>query len=200
MIETKSEMNAAPRIDENALTQSLYLVHYCHPSCAPFQNIMRLPKEEAFALAEKLAKENPNTTAFYRFADFINYYPRRLKTDEYLYASFIRLGGKPRERHPLSFVLQECSYLNDWFGQGGSYQIRLSDVAPDSVSFTLGDSCAQYERTGRIQLLTTDQLINKIKDFESAEAFLRFIAANYKYIEVQLWDDQAVKQSILHRT
>ena len=59
---------------EFKLINSLILVHYCHPNCKPFQNIMRLSKEKAFLLAEKLTKENPHTTAFYRFADFENYY------------------------------------------------------------------------------------------------------------------------------
>ncbi len=49
---------------------------------------MRLSKEKAFLLAEKLTKENPHTTAFYHFADFENYYLRRLKTDEFLYNIF----------------------------------------------------------------------------------------------------------------
>lgn len=85
----------------------LHIVNYCHLNCTPLQNIMRLPKNEAFALAQKLAAQNKETTAFYRFADFENYYPRRLKTDALLYARFVELGGKPLEQHPLSFVLQE---------------------------------------------------------------------------------------------
>ena len=85
---------------------------------------MRLSKEKAFLLAEKLTKENPHTTAFYRFADFENYYLRRLKTDEFLYNNFSSLGGKPKERHPVSFVLQGCDYLDNWFGRGISYKIK----------------------------------------------------------------------------
>lgn len=42
---------------------------------------------------------------FYRFADFANHYPLRLKADEFMYDNFCRLGGKPKEKHPLSFVL-----------------------------------------------------------------------------------------------
>lgn len=171
----------------------MYLVHYCHPSCAPFQNIMRLPKEDAFMLAERLAKENPNTTAFNRFADFVNYYPLRHKTDEYLYNNFIRLGGRPKERHPLSFVLQGSAYLDNWFGKGASHKLRLDEVSADSVSFTLGDSCAQLERAGKIQQITKQQLLNMISDFDGGEeAFVKHIAERYTYIEAQLWDDDAV--------
>lgn len=181
---------------ESALAESLFLMHYCHPRCKPFQNIMRLPKDEAFALAEKLARENPDTTAFYRFADFANYYPRRLKTDAFLYENFLRLGGTPRERHPLSFVLQGSGYLENWFGNGPSYRMRLSKIPPDSVSFTLGDSCSQYERTGTVQQLTEEQLLAQIKGFAGGvEAFLRDILerCHCSYIEAQLWDDTVIR-------
>ena len=55
----------------------LVLVNYSHPDCAPLLNIMRLPREEAFRLAEEFAREHPDDTAFGRFADFENYYDLR---------------------------------------------------------------------------------------------------------------------------
>lgn len=82
----------------------LILVNYCYPDCIPLMNIMRLPQKEAYALASVLAESHPETTAFYRFADFENYYLLRKKQDEYLYSKFIELGGLPEEKHPLSFV------------------------------------------------------------------------------------------------
>lgn len=63
-----------------------------------------LPEKEAFSLAHELAVRNPDTTAFYRFADFINYYSLRMSQENCLYEMFISLGGKPKEKHPLSFV------------------------------------------------------------------------------------------------
>ena len=73
--------------------QELVLVNYCHPDCAPLRNIMRLPKDEAFSLARSLAAAHPNTTAFYRFADFENYYALRTRQDAYLHAQFLEQGG-----------------------------------------------------------------------------------------------------------
>ncbi len=172
---------------------NIFIVHYCHPNCKPFQNIMRLPKEKAFALADKLAYDNPNTTAFYRFADFENYYPKRLKTDEILYQKFVALGGKPKEKHPLSFVLQGCDYLNEWFGNGVIYRIALKNVDSESVSFTLGDSCAQYERTGNIEMVTKEQLLARIEKFDyNIENFMGYVKENYSYIEVQVWNDKVI--------
>ncbi len=46
----------------------LILLNYCYP------NIIRLPQKEAFALASVFAESHPETTAFYRFTDFENYY------------------------------------------------------------------------------------------------------------------------------
>ena len=61
--------------------ENLILVNYCHPDCVPLKNIMRLAKEDAFAMAKKMAAAHPETTAFYRFADFENYYELRLRQD-----------------------------------------------------------------------------------------------------------------------
>lgn len=93
----------------------IYIVNYCHPNCIPLRNIVGLSKEEAFLLASEMATKNPNTTAFWRFADFENYYPLRIKKDARLYELFISLGGKPKVQHPLSFVLQGSEYLDNWF-------------------------------------------------------------------------------------
>ena len=34
--------------------ENLILVNYCHPDCVPLKNIMRLSKEDAFAMAKKV--------------------------------------------------------------------------------------------------------------------------------------------------
>jgi hypothetical protein len=98
--------------------EELELVNYCHPGCVPMLNIMRLPKDEAFCLADEMAEKHPETTAFYRFADFENYYALRLTQDEYLYERFKEMGGDPEEIHPLSFVVDGSDYLKEWFGNG----------------------------------------------------------------------------------
>ncbi len=48
----------------------LYIVNYCHKNCTPLKNLIRLPKKEAFSLAYEMSAKNPETTSFYRFADF----------------------------------------------------------------------------------------------------------------------------------
>lgn len=173
----------------------LQIVNYCHPSCKPLQNIMRLPKDEAFALAYKMAAQNKNTTAFYRFADFENYYPERLKTDALLYHRFVELGGKPLQKHPLSFVLQDSDYLNAWFDCGIVTKIPLNQIHSDYISFTYGDSQSTLKKYGEITMLTKDMLFKEITDYNGTlEEFLIDITNRYRYIEVQIWNDDCLKK------
>lgn len=172
----------------------LVLLHYCYPGCTPFQNIMRLPEKEAFSLAGALALAHPKTMAFYRFADFENYYPRRLKTDAALYRAFVAQGGTPKERHPLSFVLQGSAYLHDWFGQGPAFALPLEALSDAQVSFTYGDSCAQMERTGQVNLMTKGQLLQRLAQVQGDVAQLADEKGQrFAYIEAQLWDDSALR-------
>lgn len=172
----------------------LYIVNYCHPNCQPLQNIMRLPRDEAFALAGELARQNQETTAFYRFADFDNYYPERLRTDELLYARFTELGGRPVERHPLSFVLQGSEYLNGWFGNGTVTKIPLSTIPESDISFTYGDSMSSLKKRGSLIMRTKGQLLGEMAAFSGGiEGFLPYVETEYHYIEVQLWNDECLK-------
>ena len=171
----------------------LHIVNYCHRSCTPLLNIMRLPKDEAFALAYEMAAQNKETTAFYRFADFENYYRERLKTDTLLYTRFIELGGKPLQEHPLSFVLQGSDYLNEWFDCGIITRIPLNLIHPDYISFTYGDSMAGLKRHGEFTMLTKDMLLKAISDYGGTlEEFMINVENQYRYIEVQIWNDECL--------
>lgn len=168
----------------------LYIVNYCHKSCQPLLNIMRLPKAQAFEMARNMAMSNKGVTAFYRFADFENYYPARLKTDELLYTRFVELGGKPKQKHPLSFVLQGSDFLDRWFDGGTVTKIPLESIDEDCVSFTYGDSMTVLERHGKFDMLTKRMLIKAISEYSGTlDEFLADISERYKYIEVQFWGD-----------
>lgn len=161
---------------------------------------MRLPKDKAFETDKQLACENPETTAFYRFADFDNYYPRRLIADEMLYNEFVKLGGKPKERHPLSFVLQGSEYLDKWYGNGNVVKLKLKDIPSKHISFTYGDSCAKLEKTHRINIVTKEKLLSQISSFDGTlDDFMSYIEKEYTYIEVQLWNDEYVKYTNAQR-
>lgn len=168
----------------------LNIINYCHRSCTPLFNIMRLPRDQAFELASEMAAQNRKTTAFYRFADFENYYPERLETDRQLYHRFIELGGNPLQEHPLSFVLHGSDFLDKWFDQGIVTTIPLNAIPSDRISFTYGDSMSIRKKQGSFTILTKDMLFRIISDYKGTlEDFLKNIADQYHYIEVQVWDD-----------
>lgn len=169
------------------MTQEMYLAYYCYPGCEPLKNIMRLPENEAFALAEKLWKEHPDTTAFYRFGDFENYYPRRLRTDALLYERFCALGGQPEDTHPLSFVLDESDYLYHWFSEGKPVRIPLDSIREEIISFTPGDSMSTLDHEGDITLLTLPMLKAEAKKHGGITGYLQHIRKQYHYMEVQVW-------------
>lgn len=166
----------------------LVLVNYCHPGCLPLKNIMRLPEAQAFQLAQKLAREHPETTAFYRFADFANYYALRKAQDAALYERFLQLGGRPEEEHPLSFVLEGSDYLRGWFDNGPQTQLLLKDIAPWHISFTVGDSGAVFQKSGSVEVLTVSGLRRLMEENGGGLApILRH--TGYHYVEAQLWCD-----------
>lgn len=168
----------------------LCITNYSHPNCTPLQNIMRLPKEKAFRKARELAEANKETTAFYRFADFENYYPRRLETDRRMYERFVSLGGKPREKHPLSFVLGDSEYLKEWFGNGTVTRLSLANIPAEAISFVYGDSMSTLARTGDFEMVTKDILAERLATYKgSISEFMKEINETCHYIEVQLWDD-----------
>ena len=168
---------------------NLYITHYYYPGTDPWKNIMDLPEEEAFCMAQALADEHPDTTSFGRFADFVNYYPARKKADEFVRERFIGLGGKPKLDHPYSFTLLECEYLREWFDSIDKITINLEDVPDDQVSFTLGDSCALMIHGTEPVVLTKKDLLKRIEECNgSVEDFLKESLGRYAYVEVQLWD------------
>ena len=167
----------------------LFITHYYFPGTDPWKNIMNLPEQDAFRVAEELAAAHPDTTSFGRFADFKNYYPNRKLADEYLRDSFIRLGGKPKLLHPYSFTLMECEYLREWFNSSDKLVFDLSDIPDDQVSFTLGDSCALIIHGTKPVVLTKEMLMEKIRDCDgSVDTFFKKYLGKYSYVEVQLWE------------
>lgn len=169
----------------------LILKNYCHPDCKPLMNIMRLNKEDAFSLAYEMAKKHPDTQAFYRFADFENYYSLRCRQDEFLYKRFIELGGKPEETHPLSFTIGDSEYLKEWFGNGIETRLTLDGISQDHISFTIGDSGAIIQNEGTVDVLALSDLEAQLEEYDYD--VLKFLEKhNRKYIEVQLWSDRYI--------
>ena len=175
-------------------TDDLYLKHYCHPNCQPYKNICRLPKEEAFALAYNMAANNPDGTYLARFSPthFESYYTRRMEVDKLLYDNFVSLGGKPKEQHPIFFVLHHSATLEDWVGKWSFIgKVRLMDVPPEFISFTLDDSMVSFKKNGRLTMYTKETLLRILGEYSGTiEDFMDELTAQYYCIEAQIWDDE----------
>ena len=76
-----------------------------------------------------------------RYGDyFARYYQKRKATEEWLYEKFCQGGGKPKNRHPIYFVLGEDPGFQAFYGTADSIRIPLRDIAADEISFTPRDS------------------------------------------------------------
>ena len=167
---------------------NLYITHYYIRGTEPWRNIMLLPEAEAFRKAAELAEAFRGTASSGRFADFINYYPRRKAADRIVREEFIRLGGSPRLEHPYSFVMGKSDYLEKWYGDGVNIRLQLDTIPDGQISFTPGDSCARYERNELPVVWTKQILLEKLHEFgDSQEKLVRSIAP-YGSVEAQLWD------------
>ena len=170
----------------------IYIKHYCHPKCVPYKNICRLPKDEAFSLAHSISVNNPNDTYLARFSGshFDDYYARRLEVDKLLYDTFLSIGDRPKEKHPIFFVLHHSTTLEDWVGKWSFIgKIRLSDIPSEFISFTLDDSIVSFKKTGKLTMYTKETLFSILNEYSTIEAFLDEITTKYYCIEAQLWND-----------
>lgn len=98
----------------------------------------------------------------------------------------------PEEKHPLSFVIEGSDYLRDWFGNGIETKLLLKDISPYHISFTVGDSGAEFRKNGSVELLTMDELFNRINQYGGDfDTFIRSTERHYS--EAQLWSDKYIK-------
>lgn len=179
------------------MLQKLYITNYSDRRCRPFNSITRFSPKVAYALAEELSRYSGNKfTSFSRFnaSDFDGYYNKRLRTEEWLFNSFISLGGKPKNAHPIYFVLGESKYLNEWFEDGVKFQLALNIINPDDISFTFGDSMSIMDREDRMDLFNMESLANYLQEkTNDVFTYLNELNQHNRYIEVQLWNDVYVE-------
>lgn len=145
------------------ILSQLSLTSYRHPDTAPFGNIMLLPEAEAYQTAAQLAAAHPGTTAFYRFADFANDYPRRKTSEEALRQQFIQLGGQPELLHPYSFVLMESRYWAQWFGNGPAVRVPVAALPAKRIYLKHGYREAAYHiiETDNGDFLCYDEMVKQ---------------------------------------
>lgn len=88
----------------------------------------------------------------------------------------------------MSFVPESSDYLYHWFGNRIVTSRLLSEFPAEVISFTFGDSGANYKRTKQIRVYTKEMLLSMIAQHPlGMEAFLKEAEETYHYIEAQLW-------------
>lgn len=174
----------------------LFITHYCEQGKLPFHSITRLSREDAFLIAGELSKDCKSERN--RFGeDFIGYYPHRMRTEEWLYHSFLKSGGKPQNDHPLYFVLCESERLHQWFGNGDRIRTPLSIIASEYISFTYGDSMSVVDKIKERKLVRKEELIQDIMTSGlNIIEYMQKMKEKHGYIEVQIWNDECIKEYI----
>jgi hypothetical protein len=183
----------------STLPQNLHITNYCNTRCSPADSLTKLPPEDAYKLAKQLSQHTSTSfTSFSRFSDtdFDGYYKKRIRTEEWLYSSFIALGGKPQSAHPIYFVLGESTYLNQWFEHGLQTRLLLDDIDSADISFTFGDSMSTMDSADRTNPFDKESLFHFIHETTAdIPSFLSDLDKQNRYIEVQLWNDTYVRQA-----
>lgn len=176
---------------------NISIVNYRHKDSLPLKSIMHLPKSEAFQVAEKLYSQS-QCVAHRRFgSDFPSYYEYRLKIEELLYNNFIKLGGKPKIKHPFYFAVQYSDSFYNYFDGGEKITLDLHTIDSSHISFCFGDSMAQMEKNNGISLFTKDELYSNIGSFnDNIYGFVDDINNKFHCIEAQLWTDEYFKEVI----
>jgi len=153
-------------------------------------NFCRVPKEEAFALAREMAAKHPNVKTFSRFHNFERYYSFRMDIEKLLYSTFVSLGGKPKERHPIYFVLHDSKTLADYQGDSAIYEIKVADIPSSDISFIIDDSMVAYKRDGKFTMYTKEILQAHLGSYNGAiDDYICKLNEQYYCIEAQIWNN-----------
>ncbi len=177
-----------------------YIFHYYELENGPFRNITEYGQEKAKIIQSKITEgwnsKRPK-----------NYLDLRFALEDRIKEQFILKGGKPNRKAPFYFTLGDCEFAKSWYVNPGVIKIPLTDFKPEHVSFTYPDSMVSYQLydepklktyrkdcNGQIFLLEDINALIKehgLPTTEKSQSEERFIYD--KYIEVQVWDDQIIK-------
>ena len=171
--------------------EELVLIQYYQKDSQPMKSISALSYEEAEALAKKLITQS-DCRAHRRFGEgFKEYYMERCKAESWLYQEFVALGGKPQTRYPLYFVLQPNA-IRENFGEYLETKLLLKDIDEAEVSFTYGDSMANWYRKEPQKPILKSALLTCIQECGGVDAFLETVKT-CGYLEAQLWTNRFTK-------
>ncbi|MFD0675225.1 hypothetical protein [Cohnella sp. GCM10027633] len=174
---------------------SFNLYHYFDRDKGPFKNLSKLTSEVAEEISNKI-KIDGDTFASQRSKDYM-YIRRELESKAR--AQFIAKGGKPQNIFPHYLTVEACEWIASWYRNPGVVVIPWGEFLEESISFTYGDlfPTMRYEdsKPYRKQVYTKNEILEVIKRFGFPQDWnVKGDQGPERYIEVQVWDEEVIKQ------
>ena len=141
------------------------LYHYFEESEGPLRNLSALPIDESAHILEEMKKDSARRYAAQRPDGYME---RRIELEGIIRNLFIEKGGKPEKTYPHYFVVGKCPWFDEWYSRTSSLSKQMSEINPDTVSFTYGDSFPTFSdrvndgREYRKQVYTYDEICRLI--------------------------------------
>lgn len=175
------------------------LYHYFDKDMGPFRNLSSLPVEEALRISKQIRVDG-KTFASQRSADYLTI---RRDLERKVREQFIEKGGNPKNNYLHYMTLGACDWLETWYAKPSSLAISWNEFVENSISFTYGDlfPTMRYEdnKPYRKQVYTKQEIMKVIEDFGFPQHWNRHgDKGPERYIEVQIWDDEVIKNYFRH--
>lgn len=179
------------------------LYHYYEKVLGPFRNLSDLPAAEAEEVLGSIRREKKVMAS--RRPD--GYLERRRELEQLAREMFIAKGGKPIRTAPHYMVVGECEWLKSWYDDGEAVHLPISSFDSGTLSFTYGDLFPTFSsrvrdgREYRRQVYTYNEILPLIQKYGLPQIWNRDGAYGpERYIEVQVWDDQPMRNLIKENT
>jgi hypothetical protein len=184
-----------------------FVTHYFTPPRRPFLNLSDLPAHQLAEVMGDLAQERLNGATARVFGP--RYMELRLRTEMKMRQLFIAAGGLPERTSPHYFVLGTSRWFRGLAANMKCIERNLCDLPEDATSFTYPDSFtamglgAEYgvhhqRRPYHEQVFRISQLSDVVGRYgmppDEVGDYDGYADKPFeKYVEVQLWSDDPLK-------
>lgn len=178
---------------------AIYLYHYYDQTLGPFKNLSDLSDEEAKQILLDMRETRPYSQPAQRDSLYMT---RRRHYEKIAYDKFVEMGGKPERTSPHYMVVEYCKWLSEWYQNSAFVKIPIEKFNKDTISFTYGDMHPNFspltENDGkpyRGKLYNYEQILKVIEEFGLPQEWNPDGELGpERYIEVQVWSDEALKE------
>jgi hypothetical protein len=162
------------------------ITHRYDPARGVCLNVCSLSDLEASRVLDSLRRESRPTLK-------ANYLARRRCTEEWLAQAASKALGRAIRQQPAYFFLGDFSYIVDP-SRPASLVIPLSSLAPQAMTFTLGDSMSVTEEPRR-RVYKLEEMAALFHQGEAVAGFGLSDKAGFqtRFVEVQVWDSSSVR-------